>query len=49
MTDRLMVCDECGKIFRVDYAEVGEKEIKCPACEGTNVDSIYKKTNRSER
>ena len=39
MAKKIMVCDECKKMFRVDYDQ--EKGIKCPACEGEKISSLY--------
>jgi DNA-directed RNA polymerase subunit RPC12/RpoP len=49
MAEKLMVCDDCGKMFKTEYDTTEGKEIKCPACEGTNVLSIYKRYNLEER
>ena len=49
MAEKLMVCDDCGKLFKIDYDTTEGKEIKCISCEGTNVLSIYKKKNLEER
>ncbi len=49
MAEKLMVCDDCSKLFKTEYDMTEGKEITCPACEGTNVLSIYKKHNLEER
>jgi DNA-directed RNA polymerase subunit RPC12/RpoP len=49
MAEKLLVCDDCGKLFKIEYDVTEGKEIKCPSCEGTNVLSIYKKINLEER
>jgi len=49
MAEKVMVCDDCGKMFKVEYDTSEGKEITCPGCEGTNVLSIYKKTNLEVR
>lgn len=45
MAEKLMVCDDCDKLFKTEYDTTEGKEITCPSCEGTNVLSIYKKSN----
>jgi DNA-directed RNA polymerase subunit RPC12/RpoP len=47
MAEKVMVCDECGKMFRISYDI--EEELRCPSCDGKNIISIYKKMNIMER
>ncbi len=42
MAEKIVVCDECGKLFRVNYDALGDKELKCPSCNSSNVMSIYR-------
>lgn len=49
MAEKVMVCDDCGKMFRISYDLSEGRELTCPSCEGSNVISIYKKMNIRER
>lgn len=48
MVEKVMVCNDCDKMFKVECYTSEGKEITCPGCEGTNVISIYKKMNLGE-
>lgn len=43
MVEKIMLCVECGKLFRVKY--VAAEELKCPSCGSSSVDSVYKHYN----
>lgn len=45
MTDKIMVCEECGKLFRTHYDLTVETRIKCPSCDSKRVQSIYRQEN----
>jgi|GEM_PF-1812129 DNA-directed RNA polymerase subunit RPC12/RpoP len=45
MAEKIMVCDDCGKMFRISYEAAEGEEIKCPSCDSSNIVSIYKKMN----
>lgn len=49
MVDKLMVCDDCEKMFKLKYDTTEGKEITCASCGGTNVISIYKKMNLEQK
>lgn len=49
MVEKVMVCEDCGKMFRISYDLSEGKELKCPSCEGGNVTSVYKKINIMEK
>ncbi len=49
MAEKVMICDDCGKVFKIEYDTSEGKDITCVSCEGTNVVSIYKKMNLEER
>lgn len=44
MAEKIMICNKCGKLFRVKISE--ESEITCPACNSNDVSSIYRKYGR---
>ncbi len=45
MADKIMVCEDCGKVFRVPYDLTTTPEIKCPSCGNAHVQSIYRQEN----
>jgi predicted RNA-binding Zn-ribbon protein involved in translation (DUF1610 family) len=45
MGEKIMLCIECGKLFRVNFAA---EELKCPGCGSDSVDSIYRHYNLME-
>lgn len=49
MAEKLMVCGDCNKMFKIEYDVTEGKEIMCPGCGGADVLSIYKKINLEER
>lgn len=44
-----MVCEDCGRLFRVDYDVSEDKELACPSCDSSNIVGIYKQRNIEER
>lgn len=40
-----MVCEDCGKVFRIKYDLTEQPEIKCPSCGSVHVQSIYRQEN----
>lgn len=48
MAERLMVCEDCGKIFRVKY-DSGKDSVECPSCDSANVVGVYRQHNVKER
>ncbi|MDI6654280.1 MAG: hypothetical protein ABH874_02300 [Methanobacteriota archaeon] len=47
MVEKIMVCEECGKMFRIKYDLLSEA--KCPSCDGNKIMSIYRQYNIRER
>lgn len=45
MTDKIMVCEECSKVFRTRYDLTEESDIKCPSCDSIHVQGIYRQEN----
>lgn len=41
MAFKLMVCQECNKIFRVNVADYMDKEIECPKCNAKVCTGVY--------
>lgn len=46
MPEKIMLCNECGRVFR---AVRREGEVSCPNCKSASVESIYKVYNLRER
>lgn len=47
MVEKIMVCEECSKMFRIKYDP--SLEVKCPSCDSNKIVSIYKQYNIRER
>ncbi|MFQ6105523.1 MAG: hypothetical protein ACE5NL_00425 [Candidatus Hydrothermarchaeaceae archaeon] len=47
MAEKIMVCGDCGKIFRVKF--LSTEKIICPSCDSPSVDGIYSQYNLEER
>lgn len=43
MAEKIMLCVDCGKLFRIKY--LAAEELKCPSCGSSNVDSVYRHYN----
>ena len=46
MAEKVMLCEDCGKMFRVEYDLTKIDELICPSCDGINIVSIYKQQNK---
>ncbi len=46
MAEKVMLCEDCGKMFRVEYDLTKIDELICPSCDGINIASIYKQQNK---
>lgn len=44
MVEKIMLCEECGKLFRAKCTA----ELKCPGCNSSRVDSVYKHYNLAQ-
>jgi len=49
MADKIMVCEECDKVFKIRYDLTEEDEIRCPSCDSIHVQSIYRQENVKTR
>ncbi|MEE8167267.1 MAG: hypothetical protein V3T58_00140 [Candidatus Hydrothermarchaeales archaeon] len=49
MVEKVMVCEECGKMFRISYDLTEDKELKCPSCDSINTTSVYRQENKKIR
>lgn len=45
MVEKIMVCDDCGKMFRVEYDLTEDEELECPSCDSSNTNSVYRQEN----
>ncbi len=43
MVEKIMLCVECGKLFRAKYK--AQEKLECPSCGSSGVDSVYRHYN----